>query len=66
MEGGTRYTALYSDVPNFRINLEIRILSGYFNKTIQCDLNFLFLGFEKFPAFSSCIVGSSVYLIMSF
>ena len=30
-----------TEVPNFLINPEIRILSGYFNKPIQCGLNFL-------------------------
>ena len=34
-----------SEVPNFWINLEIRILSGYLNKLIQCGLNFLFFFF---------------------
>ena len=47
---------ILSEVANFWINPEIRILSGYFNKPIQCGLNFLFWGgggFGKFPAFSS-------------
>ena len=39
----------YSEVPNFRINLEIRILSGYLTHSMW--FKFLFELFKKFPAF---------------
>ena len=48
-----------TEVPNFRINLEIRILSGYFKRPIQYGLSFLFLDLKNFLLLSSRPVGTS-------
>ena len=41
----------HAEVPNFRINPKIRILSGYFNKPFQCGLNFLLDFLKNFLLF---------------
>ena len=40
-----------SEEPNFRINPEIWILSGYFNKPNKCGWNFLFWNLKNFLLF---------------